>query len=90
MGCTALFQYLIDSEKKLENRFDLPAGGLQFGFFSSSFPMCCPGSRKVMYGHGLQIGVLDQTAVALAAFYGVLLVIFMIESGIRINFYCVV
>ena len=42
-----------------------------------------------MYGHGLQIGVLDQTAVALAAFYGVLLVIFMIESGIRINFYCV-
>ena len=38
MGCTALFQYLIDSEKKLENRFDLPAGGLQF-VFSSSFPL---------------------------------------------------
>ena len=38
MACTALFQYLIDSEKKLENRFDLPAGGLQF-VFSSSFPL---------------------------------------------------
>ena len=38
MAISVLFQYLIDSEKKLENRFDLPAGGLQF-VFSSSFPL---------------------------------------------------
>ena len=41
MAISVLFQYLIDSEKKLENRFDLPAGGLQF-VFSSSFPLLNP------------------------------------------------
>ena len=63
-----LFQYLIDSEKKLENRFDLPAGGLSNSLslflFSSSFPMVLGlpqwvlGSTKLMYRHGasLQIG----------------------------------
>ena len=38
-----LFQYLIDSEKKLENRFDLPAGGLTNSFFLVHF---LPKSKK--------------------------------------------